>query len=90
MKESGRDWIRKCASCEARKRPRKRRRALLSAYAVGTPMDRVAIDLLGPFPVTDRNNIYILVVQDQFTKWTEAYSITDFSAETVTHKLNCV
>ena len=52
-------------------------------------MDRVATDLLGPFPVTERTNKYILVVQDQFSKWTEAYAVPDITAETVTRKIVC-
>lgn len=31
-------------------------------------MERVARDILGPLPVTERGNKYILVVADLFTK----------------------
>ena len=34
------------------------------------PMERIATDLLGELPVTDKGNIYILVVSDYYTKWT--------------------
>lgn len=33
----------------------------------------MAIDLLGPSPVTPRGNKYVLVVMDYFTKWEEAF-----------------
>ena len=36
--------------------------------------------LLGPFPVTDQGNCYILVAMDCFTKWTEAYAVPDESS----------
>ena len=39
-------------------------------------MDRVAKDITGPFPAS-------IVVQDQFTKWTEAYALPDFTVQTV-------
>ena len=87
LKESVRDYIRNCASCGARKRPVKSPKAPLATYNVGAPMDRVATDIVGPFPVTERNNRYILVVQDQFSKWAEAYALPDFSAKTVTHRI---
>lgn len=34
-------------------------------------MEHVAVDILGPFPVTERGNCYILVAMDYFTKWPE-------------------
>ena len=50
-------------------------------------MDRVSTDIMGPFPVSERGCRYILVVQDQFSKWEEAYPIRDQSAETVARVL---
>ena len=41
-------------------------------YNVGLPFERIAIDIAGPFLVTDDGNLYIVVVGDYFTKWVEA------------------
>ena len=46
-------------------------------------MQRVAKDILGPLPVTARENKYVLVVGDYFTKWVEAYSMPNMEAKTV-------
>jgi len=46
-------------------------------------MQRVALDILGPLPETDRLNKYVLVVGDYFTKWTEAFPQPNMEAETV-------
>ena len=56
-------------------------------YNVGAPLERVALDVLGPLPTTERGNKYILVIADYFTKWTESYSIPDQEAVTVATKL---
>ena len=46
-------------------------------------MERVAMDILGPLPVSNRGNKYILVVGDYFSKWTEGYAIPNQEAATV-------
>lgn len=84
---SVKDWCRKCEQCSARKSPSKSYKAPMKIYNVGAPMERVALDIMGPLPVTERGNKYILVVGDYFTKWTEAYAIPDQEAETVARKL---
>ena len=39
------------------------------------PMQRMAMDILGPLPETDHGNKYILVIGDYFTKWKEAHAV---------------
>ncbi|PIK55041.1 hypothetical protein BSL78_08089 [Apostichopus japonicus] len=55
----------------------------MQEYRIGIPMERVAMDVAGPFPETCRGNRFILVVSDYFTKWTEAYAMPNHTAETV-------
>ena len=50
-------------------------------------MERVALDLFGPLPVTKHGNKYILVVTDYFTRWVEAYSLPNQEATTVARVL---
>jgi len=49
----------------------------------GTPMQCVAMDILGPLSVTTRGNRYILVIADYFTKWVEAFPMPNMEATTV-------
>ncbi len=46
-------------------------------------MERVAVDIAGPLPLTPRGNRYICVVMDYFTKCPEAYALPNHEAETV-------
>ena len=57
-------------------------RAPLGDYRSGASMDRVATDILGPLPLSDQGNRYVLVVMDCLSRWTEAYAIPDVFART--------
>jgi transposase InsO family protein len=56
-------------------------------FIVGAPLERIAIDVLGPLPVSDRGNKYILIAADYFTKWVEAYPLENQRAEVVAEVL---
>ena len=73
-------WVKSCLECQANKKPAKRPRAALGTMPVGSPFDRLALDYLGPFPITPRGNRYILVCIDQFSKWVEIFPLPDQSA----------
>ena len=52
-------------------------------YHAGFPMERVHIDLLGPFPESQLGNKYVFMVVDQFTKWVDCYPLPDQGARSV-------
>jgi len=51
-------------------------------YNVGAPFERIAVDIAGPFPGSDRGNRYLLVTMDYFTKWPDVYAIPNQEAST--------
>ncbi|MES9883153.1 MAG: RNase H-like domain-containing protein [Sedimenticola sp.] len=82
MSATVKNYCQQCNRCAARK-PAKPTKAPLGSCQVGEPMEKVAVDLLGPLPVTNRGNRYVLTIVDLFTKWTEAVAIPDAEASTV-------
>ncbi|XP_060085241.1 uncharacterized protein LOC132564610 [Ylistrum balloti] len=80
-------WCRACDVCARRKRPPKSPKAPLQQYVVGAPLERIAVDVMGPLPVTHLGNRYLLVVGDYFTKWCDAYPIPDQEADKVAEVL---
>jgi len=81
------DFCRQCDPCVARKGPSGRSHAPLQQFAVGGPMERVAVDIVGPLPRSSKGNRYVLSAIDYFTRWPEAYPLPDQEAETVVDAL---
>jgi transposase InsO family protein len=77
-----RTWVRGCIVCQKR-RPRTEGKAPLYHVGAGNPGECIAMDILGPLPLTVRGNQYIIVLSDMFTKWTEAYALPDKTASSV-------
>lgn len=82
MKDDINAAIQKCVECTRSKTPSKQPKAPLGDMRVGTPMDRLSTDIMGPPTLTPRGNCYILVVTNYFSKWVEIFPITDQSAFT--------
>ena len=81
------NWCRTCVDCAKRKTPAPKARAPLNSIKVGSPLQLVAVDILGPLPESATGNRYILVVGDYFSRWMEAYAIPNQEAVTVSKKL---
>ncbi len=76
-------WCRQCDTCAQKKSGPPRKKAPLCQELAGGPLQRVAMDIVGPLPRTSKGNAYILVIGDYFTKWVESYAIPDHTARTV-------
>lgn len=83
MKKDIERYCTTCDACSSRKRP-KPVKAPLGEVKVYEALERCAIDIYGPLPITTSNNKYILVICDCFTRWTEAIALPNQEAETVT------
>ena len=76
IRRNVRTYIAFCTICLARKSPCPRR-APMGHVEVGHRWDRVAMDLLDMSVTTTRGNIYVLVMVDCFSRWTEACPLLD-------------
>ena len=55
----------------------------MKQYTVGAPPERVALDIIGPLPVSFKGNKYALIVSDYFTRWVEGYPMADCETTTI-------
>ena len=61
-------FVKSCSTYNKDKRATVKPKAPLGQYYVGSPLERVHIDILGPFTPSTRGNQYVLMIVDQFTK----------------------
>mgnify|MGYP000635714642 FL=1 len=80
-------WCRACHQCALVKPGGEHKKAPLVQIPVGAPMEKIASDLMGPLTPTSKGNVYMLVVEDYFTKWIEVYPIPSKEAYDVADKL---
>ena len=80
-------WCNSCVDCSMKKIPRRHRRAPLLPIPVEGAFDRVAMDILGPFPETHDGNRYILVFSDYYTRWPEAFALPSTEAPRIAQVL---
>ena len=74
--------IRNCGVCKSIKSG-KTHQAPLKPLVVTKPLEMVSMDVVGPLPVSNQGNKYIITMMDQFSRWPAAYPVADMTAETV-------
>ncbi|CAC5367719.1 unnamed protein product [Mytilus coruscus] len=87
MSDAVKRWCASCDLCARVKLGPGLGRAALRQFEITMPLECVAIDICGPFPVTRDSNEYIIVIGDYFTKWKEAYAVQNHTALVVADKI---
>ena len=77
------EWIAKCPVCAKKRRPAPQPKAQVQSIPVGGPVEMWAMDFVGPLPLSESGNRYLLVMADYYTRWVEAIPLPDQRAETV-------
>lgn len=80
------NYVKGCSVCNQNKKPHVRPRASLSLFHAGFPMERVHLDILGPFNPSESGNRYVLMMIDQFSMWVEMCALPEQSAISIATK----
>ncbi|XP_061479409.1 gypsy retrotransposon integrase-like protein 1 isoform X2 [Rhineura floridana] len=75
-------WVYACQHCQVAKNTA----AITSKFhsiKAEDPWTVVTVDLMGPFDATSRNNVYVILLTDVFTKWVVILPLCDLSAAEV-------
>ncbi|XP_062594005.1 uncharacterized protein LOC134255486 [Saccostrea cucullata] len=85
------DISRFCKSCsicqKGTPKGRTPKAPLIPIPPIEEPFSRIAIDFVGPLPLTEKKNRYILICMDYSTRYPEAFSLKNQEAETVANTL---
>lgn len=84
MKGDIRKYVKSCQSCQINKtnfKPTKQRMGITSTSDY--PFEKLAIDIVGPLPLIEFGNRFIMTAQDDLTKYSFAGAIPNHEATTV-------
>jgi len=79
-------FIKRCEACAKRKTGHRTIAPLGEALVAHEFLDVVSLDIVGPLPVTERGNKYLLTFDDHFTRFCEAIPIAKQDTETIARK----
>ena len=85
MTVSVNEYVNSCEKCQKVKLPLPTRAPLLNT-PWGRPLQMMQVDVL-EIPLSSKGNRYLLVIEDSFSKWLEAYPMENQKAETITNLL---
>ena len=81
-----RQWARTCIQCQRAKVHRHTAAPLATFATPDIRFDQLHIDLVGPLPIS-QNCTYLLTCIDRYTRWPEAFPLTDATAESIARAL---
>ena len=87
IKKDTQRWIRACPSCIESKAGQGKGKSPLTQEIFGVRFSRIALDILTGLRTSERGNTCIMVIQDYFSKYTQAYSLPDHTAATCAETL---
>jgi transposase InsO family protein len=86
-----RDYVRACKVCQVNKLKSPPPVPLQKFQEFTKPMQRIALDIVGPLPITESDNRFILTMQDTFTRYPVAVAIPNATAETIARQfVQCI
>jgi len=82
-----RRFLKMCDPCAQYHRGGPPKLATLKPFLAGDVFETVSIDVTGPHPRSRHGNVYMLTIMDHFSKWANAFPVTNHTAAVVARVL---
>ncbi|CAF1481864.1 unnamed protein product [Rotaria sordida] len=76
-------YVQECTSCQQFKYNTQPLSMPMQLHMVTEPWHTIGIDLMGPFPTTQRQKHFLLVIVDYFTRWVELFPLRTTTADVI-------
>ncbi|KAJ8938054.1 hypothetical protein NQ314_011621 [Rhamnusium bicolor] len=87
MKKDVKYFIKQCVSCQKNKLVRKKYFMPIEITTTSTtPLEKIFLDIVGPLPLTENGNKFIITLQDDLTKYSQAYAVPNHETITIAQK----
>ena len=72
-----------CQVCQVYKPEGRKTAGMLQQTIVSQPWEMLGVDIMGPFPRSTKQNEYLLVFVDYYSKWVELFALRQVTGKTV-------
>lgn len=85
MKKEIEKYIKTCNICQLNKSGKSTKMKMVLVKPANFPFEKIYLDIVGPLPMTEDGNKYILTIMDDLSRYMNGYAIPDQEATTITH-----
>ena len=83
------DFVKKCSICQKNKKlPPKIKAPMELTTTASRPLEKLSIDIVGPYPLSDSENRFVITAQDDLTRFAFAIPVPNHEASTVANSLS--
>jgi transposase InsO family protein len=87
MRKDTKAYVDRCTACSRRQGQESERGLPMGHVQASSPLEVIAMDVMGPLPESDHGNKYLLVISDYFTRFVVACALPNQQATTVVSAL---
>lgn len=87
MTKDIKNYVNECALCQKNKISRYTKMPMEITTTSEKPFDKIFLDIVGPFPISNKGNRYILTLQDDLSKYIAGIPIPNQEVSTIAKKL---